>query len=302
RRRRPRHVVPAADLRFRDGAGRWQEAGRGKLGGGRSRPEGDLGLSRRVVRSPPTGRPARAGQVGVSAMTHVLEIDEITAGYLGNVDVLHGVSLHVSAGEAVAILGANGAGKTTLLKTVCGALPARSGSVRFQGEQINGEPPHKVARDGVGHVPEGRQIFVGQTGAENLELGAMNSDDPDEPREQLLDVFPVLREKLDQNAGELSGGQQQMLAIARGLMSSPALLMIDEPSLGLSPKLIDELTDLLRRLRSDLGIAILLVEQNAAVAAGVADRAYVLRLGNFVLEEKAGDVLGNDEVLKAYLA
>jgi len=235
-------------------------------------------------------------------VTHVLDTEEVTAGYLGNVNVLHGVSIHVSAGEAVAILGANGAGKTTLLKTICGVLPARSGSVRFQGGRIDGEPCHKIARDGLVHVPEGRQIFVGQSVAENLELGAMNADDADERREQLLGVFPVLREKLDQNAGELSGGQQQMLAIARGLMSSPALLMVDEPSLGLSPKLVDELTELLRRLRTELGIAILLVEQNAAVAAGVADRAYVLRLGNVVLEETAGDVLGNDEVLKAYLA
>jgi len=235
-------------------------------------------------------------------VTRVLDTEEVTAGYLGNVNVLHGVSIHVSAGEAVAILGANGAGKTTLLKTICGVLPARSGSVRFQGGRIDGEPCHKIARDGLVHVPEGRQIFVGQSVAENLELGAMNADDADERREQLLGVFPVLREKLDQNAGELSGGQQQMLAIARGLMSSPALLMVDEPSLGLSPKLVDELTELLRRLRTELGIAILLVEQNAAVAAGVADRAYVLRLGNVVLEETAGDVLGNDEVLKAYLA
>jgi len=235
-------------------------------------------------------------------VTHVLDTEEVTAGYLGNVNVLHGVSIHVSAGEAVAILGANGAGKTTLLKTISGVLPARSGSVRFQGGRIDGEPCHKIARDGLVHVPEGRQIFVGQSVAENLELGAMNADDADERREQLLGVFPVLREKLDQNAGELSGGQQQMLAIARGLMSSPALLMVDEPSLGLSPKLVDELTELLRRLRTELGIAILLVEQNAAVAAGVADRAYVLRLGNVVLEETAGDVLGNDEVLKAYLA
>ena len=234
-------------------------------------------------------------------MSRVLETEELTAGYLGNVDVLHGVSIHVSAGEAVAILGANGAGKTTLLKTICGGLPARSGAVRFRGGQIAGQPTHKVARSGLVHVPEGRQVFVAQSVAENLRLGAMNASDWEERREQLLEVFPMLREKLDQNAGELSGGQQQMLAIARGLMSSPSLLMVDEPSLGLSPKLVDELTELLRRLRSELRIAILLVEQNAAVAAGVADRAYVLRLGNVVLEESASDVLGNDEILSAYL-
>jgi branched-chain amino acid transport system ATP-binding protein len=235
-------------------------------------------------------------------LTAVLHTEQVTAGYLGNVDVLHGISIHVGAGEAVAILGANGAGKTTTLKTICGSLPARSGSVRFQGDEIAGQPCHKLARAGLVHVPEGRQVFVAQTVAENLSLGAMNSSDSGERLEQLLEVFPVLREKLHQSAGELSGGQQQMLAIARGLMSSPALLMIDEPSLGLSPKLVDELTQLLRRLRSELGIAILLVEQNAAVAAGVADRAYILRLGNVVLEEAASEVLGNDEVLKAYLA
>jgi ABC-type branched-subunit amino acid transport system ATPase component len=234
-------------------------------------------------------------------MSRVLETEELTAGYLGNVDVLHGVSIHVSAGEAVAILGANGAGKTTLLKTICGGLSARSGAVRFRGGEIAGQPTHKVARSGLVHVPEGRQVFVAQSVAENLRLGAMNASDWEERREQLLEVFPMLREKLDQNAGELSGGQQQMLAIARGLMSSPSLLMVDEPSLGLSPKLVDELTELLRRLRSELRIAILLVEQNAAVAAGVADRAYVLRLGNVVLEESASEVLGNDEILSAYL-
>jgi len=235
-------------------------------------------------------------------LTDVLHTEEVTAGYLGNIDVLHGISIHVGAGEAVAILGANGAGKTTMLRTISGSLPARSGSVRFRGDEIAGRPCHKVARAGLVHVPEGRQIFVAQSVAENLSLGAMNSKDADERREQLLEVFPALGEKLDQNAGELSGGQQQMLAIARGLMSSPALLMIDEPSLGLSPKLVDELTELLQRLRSELGIAILLVEQNAAVAAGVADRAYVLRLGNVVMEETASEVLGNEEVLRAYLA
>jgi branched-chain amino acid transport system ATP-binding protein len=234
-------------------------------------------------------------------MTMALETEDLTAGYGENVDVLHGVSVAVGEGEAVAILGANGAGKSTLLKTICGLLPARRGSVRFRGEEIGGRPAHKIARGGLSHVPEGRQVFVNQTVEENLRLGAMDSGQWEERHELLLEVFPMLGEKLHQNAGELSGGQQQMLAIARGLMSSPRVLMIDEPSLGLSPKLVDECTDLLRHLRSELGVSILLVEQNAAVAAGVADRAYVLRLGEVVLEESAAEVLGNDEVLNAYL-
>ena len=234
-------------------------------------------------------------------MTGALETEDVAAGYGDNVDVLHGVSIAVGEGEAVAILGANGAGKSTLLKTICGLLPARRGIVRFRGEEIGGQPAHRIARGGLAHVPEGRQIFVSQTVEENLRLGAMDSGQWEERHELLLEVFPMLKEKLHQNAGELSGGQQQMLAIARGLMSSPRVLMIDEPSLGLSPKLVDECTELLRRLRSELGVSILLVEQNAAVAAGVADRAYVLRLGEVVLEESAGEVLGNAEVLSAYL-
>jgi branched-chain amino acid transport system ATP-binding protein len=144
-------------------------------------------------------------------------------------------------------------------------------------------------------------VFVRQSVAENLRLGAMGSEQYEERLAQLLDVFPALREKLDQDAGELSGGQQQMLAIARGLMSSPSLLMLDEPSLGLSPKLVDEVITLLKRLRKELGITALLVEQNAAVAAGVADRAYVLRRGEIVVEETADEVLGSEDVLSAYL-
>jgi len=229
-----------------------------------------------------------------------LRVQDLVAGYT-EVDILGGVSLQLDQGEAVAVLGANGAGKTTLLRTISGLLPTRRGSIRMFGEEVAGQPPHEIARSGVAHVPEGRQIFVRQTVAENLRLGGMGSDRQQERLEQLLEVFPVLREKLQQFAGELSGGQQQMLAIARGLMSSPRLLMLDEPSLGLSPKLVDEFTGLLRRLRSELGITLILVEQNAAVAAGVADRAYVLRLGQVVLEESADEVLGSEDVLSAYL-
>jgi branched-chain amino acid transport system ATP-binding protein len=230
-----------------------------------------------------------------------LEVQDLVAGYSGKVDVLNGVSLKLDDREAVAVLGANGAGKTTLLRTISGLLPARRGSVRVLGEDVAGMPPHRIARSGVAHVPEGRQTFVRQTVEENLQLGGMGSGRQGERRAQLLEVFPPLAEKLKQPAAELSGGQQQMLAIARGLMSSPSLLMLDEPSLGLSPKLVDDMIELLQRLREELGITLLLVEQNAAVAAEVADRAYVLRLGEVVLEESASKVLGSEDVLSAYL-
>jgi branched-chain amino acid transport system ATP-binding protein len=231
-----------------------------------------------------------------------LRISDLVAGYTGKVDVLHGVSLEVADKEAVAILGANGAGKSTLLRTISGLLGARSGEISFRGDDITGMPPHRIAQSGIAHVPEGREIFVYQTVAENLKLGAMDADDADERLTQLLEVFPILEEKLGQDAGELSGGQQQMLAIARGLMSSPKLLMLDEPSLGLSPKLVDEVGALLAKVRAELGVTVLLVEQNAAVAAGVADRAYVMRSGRIALEEKAEAILGSEDVLSAYLA
>ena len=235
-------------------------------------------------------------------MSACLKIADLAAGYTGKVDVLHGVSLQVAEKEAVAILGANGAGKSTLLRTISGLLAPRSGSIELLGSDIAGHPPHLIAQSGIAHVPEGREIFVRQTVGENLRLGAMGADDADDRLAHLLEVFPVLREKLGQHAGELSGGQQQMLAIARGLMSSPKLLMLDEPSLGLSPKLVDEVADLLRRVRADLGVTVLLVEQNAAVAAGVADRAYLMRRGRIALEEKAEAILGSEDVLSAYLA
>lgn len=234
-------------------------------------------------------------------VTVALEIEDLVAGYGRGVDVLHGISLEVGEGEAVSVLGANGAGKTTLLRTISGLLPARRGRVRFRGEQVLGAAPDRIARRGLAHVPEGRQIFVRQTVGENLRLGGMDSDRREARLAELLEAFPALGEKLGQPAGELSGGQQQMLAIARGLMSSPSVLMLDEPSLGLSPKLVDEVAALLRRLRTDLGLTLLLVEQNAAVAAEVADRACVLRRGGVVLEQRAEELLGSEDVLSAYL-
>jgi branched-chain amino acid transport system ATP-binding protein len=235
-------------------------------------------------------------------VSRALDVCDVRAGYGRHVDVLHGVSLHVDEGEAVSLLGANGAGKTTLLRIVSGLLRPRAGSVGLRGENIAGLPPHRIARRGLAHVPEGRQIFVRQTVAENLALGGMGSDEREARKAALLDVFPGLREKLAQPAGELSGGQQQMLAIARGLMSSPAVLMLDEPSLGLSPKLVDEVAELLRRLRGELGLTVLLVEQNAAMAAQVTDRAYVMRRGEVVLEAPSAELLGNQELRSAYLA
>ncbi|MEA2333314.1 MAG: branched-chain amino acid transport system ATP-binding protein [Thermoleophilaceae bacterium] len=230
-----------------------------------------------------------------------LEIVDLVGGYTPKVDVLHGVAIDVHPQEAVAILGANGAGKSTLLRVVSGLIAPRQGSIRFNGAEITGVSPHRIARAGLAHVPEGRQVFVRQTVADNLRLGGMGSQGQEERLERLLDVFPVLRDKLGQRAGELSGGQQQMLAIARGLMSQPSLLMLDEPSLGLSPKLVDEVIELLARVRRELKTAFLLVEQNAAVAAGVADRAYVMRRGEVVGEEHAQALLGNDQLLSAYL-
>jgi branched-chain amino acid transport system ATP-binding protein len=230
-----------------------------------------------------------------------LGLDGVVAGYLPVVDVLHGVSLDVGEGEAVALLGANGAGKTTLLRVISGLLRARAGSVRFKGDDISGTSPHHIARGGIAHVPEGRQVFVHQTVADNLRLGAMRHKDADERTERLLDVFGALRDKLGQPAGQLSGGQQQMLAIARGLMSEPALLMLDEPSLGLSPKLVEEVIELLRRVRAELSTSLLLVDQNAAVAAAVADRAYMMRRGEIVAQERADQLLGDERLLRAYL-
>ncbi|MEA2418633.1 MAG: branched-chain amino acid transport system ATP-binding protein [Thermoleophilaceae bacterium] len=234
-------------------------------------------------------------------LSGALEIEGLVVGYRDNVDVLHGVTIELQEGEAISILGANGAGKTTLLRTVSGLLRPRRGRICFKGEDISGLPAHRIARAGLVHVPEGRQIFVRQTVDENLRLGGMGSERLGQRRDELLEVFPVLREKLTQPAGELSGGQQQMLAIARGLMSSPSLLMLDEPSLGLSPKLVDEVGALLARLREQLGVTLLLVEQNAAVAAGVTERAYVLRRGEVVLEQATDELLGSEDVLSAYL-
>ena len=232
-----------------------------------------------------------------------LEVEGLVARH-GPVEALHGVSLRVAPGESVAILGANGAGKTTLLRCISGSMRARAGVVCFAGVHLTGLAPHNILRLGLAHVPEGRQVFTQQTVLENLLLGGLIRNDKVEARrdmESLLNVFPALREKLHRAAGELSGGQQQMLAIARGIMANPKLLLLDEPSLGLSPILVDELTDLIQQLKEERAMGILLVEQNAFMAAELTERVYVMRNGLIGAEYTSEEVLGNRDLIDAYL-
>ncbi|RPI11044.1 MAG: ABC transporter ATP-binding protein [Zetaproteobacteria bacterium] len=234
-----------------------------------------------------------------------LVVADLRVGY-GAAMVLHGISLTVRAGEVVTIVGANGAGKTTLLKTVAGVLAPRGGRIALDGNEISGRPAYAVAREGVIMVPEGRGIFGDQTVRDNLMLGALARREATDAAstgrdlEQQLAFFPALRERLDTLAGGLSGGQQQMLALARGLMARPRVLLLDEPSLGLSPVLTRQIFDAIGRLKT-AGLTILLVEQMAAQALALADRAYVLERGRIVLEGAAAEVRENPTVLQAYL-
>jgi branched-chain amino acid transport system ATP-binding protein len=235
----------------------------------------------------------------------MLKIKNLTAAY-GKIQTLHRVSLHVRESEIVSLIGANGAGKTTLLNAVSGVVPPSSGSVIFGDEELAGLRPDQIVRRGVCQVPEGRQIFTRLTVRENLELGAYLRH-RSEPRRELhadidrtLDRFPVLRERRRQLAGTLSGGEQQMLAIARALMSRPKIMLLDEPSMGLAPKLVAEIFAIIAQLRTD-GVTILLVEQNASAALAIADRAYVLEVGRVVLQGDARQLLQDPEVKRAYL-
>ncbi len=234
-----------------------------------------------------------------------LHITDLTGGY-GAATVLHGISLAVRTGEVVTIVGANGAGKTTLLKTVAGLLAPRGGRIVLDGEEIGGRPAYAVARHGVILVPEGRGIFGDQTVRDNLLLGALPRGEGTDAAsirrdlEEQLALFPALRERLGMLAGSLSGGQQQMLALARGLMARPRVLLLDEPSLGLSPLLTRQIFEAIGRLKA-AGLTILLVEQMAAQALSLADRAYVLERGRIVLEGTAADVREDPAVIQAYL-
>jgi len=230
----------------------------------------------------------------------LLEIAGLAAGY-GAVPALAGVSLAVAAGEAVALLGANGAGKTTLLKAVIGLVQAEAGTVRLAGERIDRLAPERRARLGVGYAPEGRRVFPGMTVRENLEVACRGGATLRRRRlEEACALFPVLAERADAPAWQLSGGQQQMLAVGRALMTGPRLLLLDEPSLGLAPRIVGEL---LRRVRdvTAVGTAVLLAEQNAAAALAVCDRAVVLRLGRIVQEGDAASLAAGDVLRSAFL-
>jgi branched-chain amino acid transport system ATP-binding protein len=231
----------------------------------------------------------------------MLEVRDLVAGY-GLTRVLEGVSLSVGAGEIVAVLGSNGAGKTTLNMAISGLVRPRSGEVLFEGARISGLSPAQIMARGLIQVPEGRKIFPNLNVRENLELGSYRRARANRARnlERVFDTFPRLRERVAQGAGTLSGGEQQMLAIGRGMMAEPRLLILDEPSLGLSPLLVEEMFGLIRRLHGE-GLAIMLVEQNVAQSLDIADRAYVLEHGGFVLAGPAARVREDPELKRAYL-
>jgi branched-chain amino acid transport system ATP-binding protein len=231
----------------------------------------------------------------------VLAISGLHAGY-GATEILRGVDLAVGAGEIVAVLGSNGAGKSTLNRTISGVLRPWRGSVRFADEAIEREKPSAIVARGLIHVPEGRRIFPNMTVRENLDLGAYRRarERREHNRSRVFAIFPRLAERQSQRAGTLSGGEQQMLAIGRGLMAEPKLLILDEPSLGLSPLLVEELFLLIKRINTE-GIALLLVEQNVVQSLDVAQRAYILENGSFVLEGSAADIRNDPNLKRAYL-
>jgi branched-chain amino acid transport system ATP-binding protein len=233
----------------------------------------------------------------------VLEIERLRAGY-GGVPVLNDVSIRVGAGEFVAIVGPNGAGKTTLFKTLSGIVPAMAGSVRFEGADLLAVAPAARAHRGLAHVPEGRQVFASLTVLENLEMGAYGAAGRRAWKENLEKIhawFPVLAERAKAQAGALSGGQQQMLAIARGLASSPKLLMLDEPSMGLAPAVADEIFERIVEIHATAGLTVLLVEQRVAEALHHAHRSYVLEAGRVVLEGTHDELKNDDRIRQAYL-
>jgi branched-chain amino acid transport system ATP-binding protein len=232
----------------------------------------------------------------------MLELEDLRAGY-GNIEALHGISLSVGEGEIVTLIGANGAGKTTSLMTISGCVRARSGAIRFRGRDISGLPPHEIVALGLVQSPEGRKIFPRLSVAENLEMGAFTRRDPDgiaADRNRVFELFPILAERRRQPGGTLSGGEQQMLAIARALMARPRLLLLDEPSLGLAPLVVSRIFEVIRELNRE-GATILLVEQNARMALKAAHRGYVLETGTIAMADAADKLLSDPRIRSAYL-
>ncbi len=230
----------------------------------------------------------------------LLEVEDLRVAY-GAIEALRGISLEVDEGEIVTLLGANGAGKTTTLRTVSGLLRPRSGTLTFDGRRIDGIPPHEVVALGIGHVPEGRRIFPRMSVRENLLMGAYRRrGDVSSDIDRVFSLFPVLKERSGQDGGTLSGGEQQMLAIGRALMSAPRLLLLDEPSMGLAPLVVQKIFEIIREINAQ-GTTVLLVEQNAAQALRLASRGYVLETGKIVMSEAAAALMDDPRVRAAYL-
>lgn len=236
-------------------------------------------------------------------MSSLLVLDDIHS-YYGHIHAIKGISMEVNQGEIVTLIGANGAGKTTTLRTISGLVHPRNGKVLLNGKDITGLPPHKIVAAGVGHVPEGRGIFPRLTVRENLEVGAYSVSDQakvSQRMERVFEIFPRLKERIEQKGGTLSGGEQQMLATARGLMLEPLVMLMDEPSMGLAPILVETIFEVIRSLNQQHGTTILLVEQNALMALSVAHRGYVLQNGQIVLSDTAVNLQNDKMVKKAYL-
>lgn len=230
----------------------------------------------------------------------MLKVEDIHV-YYGSIHAVKGISFHVDEGEIVSLIGANGAGKSTVLKTISGVLRDKCGSISFLGHDITKVEAHKIVRQGIAHVPEGRRIFLKMTVMENLEMGAFTRKEVSkEDVEKVFERFPRLKERQSQIAGTLSGGEQQMLAMGRALMSSPKLLMLDEPSMGLAPLLVEQIFDIIKTLHA-AGTTILLVEQNAGMALEIADRAYVLETGRISLSGTGAELADSEDIKKAYL-
>ena len=233
----------------------------------------------------------------------MLEVKDLQV-YYGGIQALKGISFEVEQGDVVALIGANGAGKTTTLHTITGLLPSKAGSITFEGTDITHVPGYKLVSMGIAHVPEGRRVFASLTVLQNLKMGAYTRNDKKEIEdtiEMIYKRFPRLKERKNQLAGTLSGGEQQMLAMGRALMSHPRLIVLDEPSMGLSPLYVNEIFDIIQEINKD-GVTVLLVEQNAKKALSISNKAYVLETGNIVLSGDAKELMNNERVKKAYLS